>query len=171
MLYKRLFYYLKLSLATIFIALTLAACSFTPAYQSNNKMGQTIKLEYPKPASRLEQIIFQNLQLTLGKADDAQSEQLDKFKLSLSQSTRTIGRSSNGLPSSVNEIILSADFSIIDGENGQTIYQAQRLARASYTTNGQIIADKKAQEEASERAALELAQIIRLTLIGALGKD
>ncbi len=171
MLYRNLFYYLRLSLAAIFIALTLAACSFTPAYQSNNIKGQTIKLDYPKPASRLEQIIFQNLQLTLGKADDAQSEQLDKFKLSLSQSTRTVGRSSNGLPSSVKEIILTADFSIIDGENGQTIYQAQRLARASYTTNGQIIADKKAQEEASERAALELAQIIRLTLIGALGKN
>jgi len=151
-------------------AMVLAACSFAPLYGENSRSNPRFELAYAEPNSRLEQIVYQDLRLKLGE-----TQQLDAplLSISVSKSSRRVGRSSNGTPSVIYEIILSGSVSLVragagGNDNPETIFSSKRVASASYTTNGQVLNDRQAEQDASERAAHQLSEVIRLTLIGAL---
>ncbi len=162
LLFKKYSVFLKSFIALAFLSLALSACSFSPIYGDKAFDNSNIRLSYSEPKTRLEQIIYSDLRLKLG--EEANS---DLLTIAVSSSTRSIARTGNGLPSSISEAIVTARIKIVDfNDETNIIFSGTRSAATSYSTNGQIIADKKALEDAQERAALELAQIIRLTLIG-----
>ncbi len=167
MLFNKLYFWLKSLSIIIFLSLSLSACSFSPIYGDNNLSNKTISLSYAKPTTRLEQIIYQDLKLRLGSDINSANQLI----VTISQSTRDVGRSSNGLPASIQELTLVANFKVIDiNDSENIIYTGTNRVTATYSSKGQIIADIKAQEKAEETAALELAQIIRLTLLAELNR-
>jgi len=157
----------KFSIKSIFaflaVIMLISACSFSPVY-NNKTQTADFNLSYSEPKSRLEQIIYQDLKLRLGEKNDA-----NLLTIKVSASSRAVARTSNGTPSTIAEAILTASITLVDStDSSNVIFSDTRKASASYSTNSQIIANNKAYENASETAALELAQTIRLTLIGVL---
>ncbi len=147
--------------------LLVSACSFSPIYGDKSQSSSNIKLSYAEPKNRLEQIIYKDLAHKLGD-----SENSDLLTISVSSSSRSVARTSNDLPFSIKEAVLTASITLVDNENANNIiFSGTRSAATSYSTNGQIISDKKALEDAQEKAALELAQTIRLTVIGAISTN
>lgn len=146
-------------------AATLSACSFTPLYGDNSAVGTSLDIRYAEPNTRLEQIIYQDLKLRLGREKTANAPLVT---IATSAGSRRIGRTSSGSPATTYEATVTANVTVteLDSTTGtsETIYNVSRAASATYTTNGQRLADQQAVEEANERAALAVAQTIRLLL-------
>jgi hypothetical protein len=72
-------------------------------------------------------------------------------------------------PSDQREARVSAVIRIVAAD-GSVVFSGSRYATALFATSGQVFADTEAEQDAEERAARALAETIRLTIIGALGK-
>jgi hypothetical protein len=71
-------------------------------------------------------------------------------------------------PADQREAVVTALIELIAAD-GSTILSTSRSAAALYTAdNYQALAASEAEREAGERAARELAETVRLTLLGAL---
>lgn len=137
----------------------LSACSFTPLYGDQGAVQRNLQLVYAKPNSRLEQIIYQDLALRLGHSASADAPAVH---IAINQTIRKVSRTSSGSPATTYELKLSGTASVV--RDGETVYSVNRSASASYKTNGQLLADQYAEQDAGRRAALAFAQIIRLSL-------
>lgn len=163
--YKKAVRPVFMALALVSGAATLSACSFTPLYGEQ----AALNLAYASPDSRLEQIIYQDLALRLGKTTTSDAPLV---KITASTSSRRVGRTSSDSPATTYEATVTANVLVTKQETNastgeietKAIYTANRKASASYTTNDQRLANQHAVEEAQERAALAVAQTIRLLL-------
>jgi len=152
---------------TLVGATALAGCTgLTPVYGERGIGTERHPLNYSKPNSRAEQIIYQELALRFGKATDSSSPTV---RITTSNGTRKLTRSNVTRPSEQREATVTARIELI-GSDGSTILSTSRSAAALYTTDSQALAASEAEREALERAARELAETIRLTLLGALAQ-
>lgn len=143
----------------------LAGCtSFRPVYGESGIGAERVALSYAKPTTRLEQIIYQDLALNLGR--DAAGPLLT---VATSASSRALTRSDVTRPSQQREAVVTATIEVKDRE-GLVVFAGERSAAASYSVNEQGLADTEALRNAEERAARALAETIRLTLIAALAR-
>lgn len=146
-------------------ATVLAGCTgLTPVYGERGIGTERHALNYSKPNSRLEQIIYQELVLRFGRTSDPSSPTV---RITTSSYTRKLTRSNVVRPSEQREATVTALIELIAAD-GSTILSTSRSAAALYTTDGQALAASEAEREAGERAARELAETVRLTLLGAL---
>lgn len=149
-------------------ATALAGCTgLTPVYGERGIGAERHPLNYSKPNSRAEQIIYQDLALRFGRASDAASPTV---RISTSSSGRKLTRSSVVRPSEQREMVVTAQIELIAAD-GSIILSTSRSAAALYTTDSQGLAASEAEREAIERAARELAETVRLTLLGALAQS
>jgi hypothetical protein len=149
----------------ILLAASLAGCSsFTPVYGDAGVASAARSFAYAAPHNRPEQIIYQQLMLKLGRTTDPQSPIV---AVAVTTRNRDLTKSDVQRPSDQWEADLSADITVTDTD-GKVVYTATRSASALYTTDGQGLADAEAANDAADRAARELAETIRLTLLGAL---
>lgn len=158
----------------VFVALSLlgatalAGCTgLTPVYDERGIGTERHPLNYAKPNSRAEQIIYQELALRFGKAADASSPSV---RITTWNAGRKLTRSSVVRPSEQREMVVTAQIELI-GTDGSVILSTSRSAAALYTTDSQGLAASEAEREAVERAARELAETVRLTLLGALAQS
>lgn len=145
------------ALALAFAAPLVSGCSFSPVYGDGSAL-EDLDIRYAEPGSRLDQIVYQEFALRLGTASRVDAPLVT---ITTSASSRRVGRSSDGTPSTAYEAIVSGSAVLTDDE-GTKLISVSRKASAGYTTNGQLLADEQAREEATERAALALAQQLRL---------
>ncbi len=146
--------------------LALSACSgFTPVYGDHGVTAQRVALIYDKPNSRIEQIIYNDLALKLGKADGPAP------KLSISASAGAVALTSQVVTAPVQpyKMVATAYITLTD-VNGKVLFSGSRSASADYTGNSQVLNNQQAADDASNRAAKLLADTIRLTVLGALVK-
>jgi hypothetical protein len=161
---------LVLLAAALVAPLVVAGCSgFRPVYGDVASVGgistQTLKVRYGKPASRLDQIIQQDLALRLGFTDDPDAPEVT---VSAAAGARALTRTAVVKPVTQYEVAVSASYTI--ATSGRVVATGTRRASASYTTNGQVLADEAAYKDATERAAHEVADIIRLSILAELAK-
>ena len=150
---------------SLLCATALAGCTgLTPVYGERGIGTERHALNYSKPNSRLEQIIYQELVLRFGRTTDPSSPTV---RITTSNSTRKLTRSSVVRPSEQREATVTALIELITAD-GSVILSTSRSAAALYTTDSQALAASEAEREAGERAARELAETVRLTLLGAL---
>jgi hypothetical protein len=148
-------------------ATALAGCTgLTPVYGERGIGTERHPLNYAKPNSRLEQIIYQELALRFGKATDGSAPTV---RITTSNYGRKLTRSNVVRPSEQREMVVTAQIELI-GADGAVILSTSRSAAALYTTDSQALAATEAEREAAERAARELAETVRLTLLGALAQ-
>lgn len=155
---------MTMAFALFLLPLALAGCtSFRPVYGENGIGAERIALSYAKPTSRLEQIIYRDLALNLGRAAGG-----PLLTVATKTNNRALTRSDVARPSQQREAVVTATIEVKDAA-GSVVYNGERSAAASYSTDGQGLADAEALRNAEERAAHALAETIRLTLIAALG--
>lgn len=145
----------------------LGACSFQPVYSGTTASQPMLNLAYAKPASRLEQIVYQELSLRLGSSD-APTAPLAQVAIStgsggIAAMTETV----SGVEQARIEVTATLTLTRRDGSNAQPLVIARR-ATAQYTTNDQVFANNTAATEAQERAAKAAAESLRLALLAAL---
>jgi LPS-assembly lipoprotein len=149
----------------LLLPLALAGCSsLQPVYGDNGIGAERLALSYAKPTTRLEQIIYQDLALSFGKASSG-----PLLTVVTSTSNRRLTRSDVSRPSTQREAVVSADIEV-KGADGTVLFAGKRSAAASYSVDGQGLADTEAVRNAEEQAARALAETIRLTLIGVLAR-
>jgi hypothetical protein len=152
--------------AVLATATTLAACSgFTPVYGERGIGVEKHAFRYDKPATRLDQIIYQELVLKLGRTTDPS---VPLVRITTTSSIRGLTRTNVANPAAQKEAVVTARIELVDAD-GNIAFTATRSAAASFTADRyQALAETEAEKEAKERAARELAETVRLTLLGAL---
>lgn len=149
----------------LLLPLAVAGCSsLQPVYGDRGIGAERVALSYAKPETRLEQIIYQDLALSLGKAAGA-----PLLTVATTTSNRRLTRSDVTRPSTQREAVVTADIEL-KGTDGTVLFKGERSAAASYSVDGQGLADTEALRNAEEQAARALAETIRLTLIGVLAR-
>ncbi len=145
----------KASLWVLF-SLILSACTFSPVYSNQEQTGTNFNLEFATANSRLEQIVYTDL------AASFPSQPGPKTNL-----VEVIVSSSNVRPG-FGSVALTGKITVTNIETSEIVFSGSRTAAATYIKSPQSLANQQAANEASERAAKNLAQTIRLTLIGIL---
>jgi hypothetical protein len=146
-------------------AATLAGCSgLTPVYGDHGIASERQAFRYARPATRLDQVIIEELKLRLGESRDAGAPLLTVVSKT---ETRDLTRSKVARADEQHEAVVTAALTITDA-SGATLLQTSRSAAASFTTDGQGLADTEAERSAGEQAAKSLAETLRLTVLGSL---
>ncbi len=163
-------------------ALALGGCTFSPVY-GDGATGDVsqLRVSYPDPASRLEQIVYQDLAFRLGRGGGIGDPEIS---VAISSATRRVGRSSTDSPFTTNEIVITGTATVTDktaettlagGEivldpihSNQKPFSVTRTAAAQYETSGQRLANQEAVRDAADRAAHALAESLRLALFAEL---
>jgi hypothetical protein len=147
--------------------LALAGCTgFTPVYDTHGGMtDQKIELAIAPPGNRSDQIIYQDLRLRFANVAGAAP--------SLSVSTVV---TSTALTSQVvttaqvpYQVKVTAAVRLTDAD-GKPLYSGSLSQTADYNAGPQVLANNAALDDATKRAAHLLADTIRLTVLGALGR-
>ena len=144
----------------------LTACSgFTPVYGERGIGVEQHAFRYDKPASRLDQIIYQELVLKLGRTSDSA---MPLARITTTSSVRDLTKTNVANPASQKEAVVTARIELVEAD-GTIAFTATRSSSALFTSDrNQALAETEAEKEAKERAARELAETVRLTLLGAL---
>ena len=144
--------------------LPLVGCSFVPLY--GDASITALDLTYAEPAGRLEQIVNRELIKRLGSSA---SPGAALVTVSTSSSSRRVGRTGDDSPATTSEMVVTASVSVtrpdpLDPTVVNTLYSVSRQAAASYTTNGQRLADQQSSQNAEEQAARAVADTLSLLL-------
>jgi hypothetical protein len=154
---------LLVSIGFLAPAALLAGCVLTPVYSDGARARHGVALAYAEPNSRLEQIVYQELGRSFGP-DSGKGAPL--VQVSISPGARAVVHTVNPGIKTNYEMAVTGTITIVQpGPEPKTILQATRHASASYTTDGQVLADNAAEVEAAERATRALAESFRLTML------
>ena len=149
------------------LATALSACSFSPVYSGTLASQPLLDLAFAKPASRLEQVIYQELRLRFGSSE---AETAPLATVAASASGGTVGLSQTANPNKLARMTVTATLTIRrDGTSAEPI-NFTRVASADYTTSGQVLADSAAAQEAVERAGKAAAESLRLAVLASLSR-
>ncbi|MDP1729991.1 MAG: hypothetical protein Q8L54_02205 [Devosia sp.] len=141
----------------------MAGCTFTPVYGEYGVSLQRLEFAYAKPATRLDQIIIQDLALKLGKS---QRPDAPLVTISSGAASRAVTRTGTAKPATQREVTVSVSYPVIAG--GRVVASGSRSASALDTTSGQVLADSAAYGDAEERAARAAGETVRLSILAAL---
>jgi LPS-assembly lipoprotein len=142
-------------------ALALAGCSFRPLYGTSpagtDVSGELQSIQIADINNRPGQLVRNQLLSVMSPGSgDA------KYTLRLTVASRDISVSS--LPGSVttrSRLQLSGNYVLTDNATGERVNSGNSFSTVGYDQVRQPVADLQAKREATERAAIELAQDIR----------
>jgi hypothetical protein len=153
-------------LVSLALAAPLAGCTgLTPVYSARGLGTERVEISYAEPTNRLEQIIYQDLALRLGKS----SGDVPKVRVSASQHSVGLTNGTVTAPSSQRQMIVTGRFWVTDA-TGKTVFSGTRSQTADYTSDPQTLSNQQAEVSAARQAALLLADTIRLEIIATLGR-
>ena len=144
----------RTALVALALLAPLAACTgIRPVYTDAGLGMKRVNVAYAAPANRLEQIIYQDLTLRLGKAEG-----------SVPRVTIGARRSADG-----RKVTVTASLTVTAAD-GVVLFSGTRSQSADYKTDSQALANQQAITTAERQAALLLADTLRLQIIAALAK-
>jgi hypothetical protein len=150
------------------LLLPLAGCTgLTPVYGERGPGTERLALRYGEPANRLEQLIYQDLALRLGRADAGGTA--PKVTLAVSSGGRALSNDIVSAPNRPHQVTVRA-FVVVMGADGTRLYSGTLSQSADYTTDAQALANAQAADAAAAQAAHLLADTIRLQLIAVLAR-
>lgn len=145
--------------------LVLAGCSgLRPVYGDYGVANARMEMTYGKPSNRLEQVIYQEFVLRFGRTADARAPRL---VVTARASDRELTSTSVVKPVTQKQVTVTAS-ATLTAPDGKVVFSGSRTATAQYTAGPQVLAETEAEIEASERAAKEAAEGLRLAILGAL---
>lgn len=150
------------------VAASLGACSFQPVYSGRLAANPQLDLAYAKPNTRLEQVLYNELSLRLGKTT-AETAPLLSAAVSASTSTPYLSATTN--PNTPYETTVTATVTITPRDGiDNTPVTITRTAKAQLTQSSQVLANTAAVSEAEERATRAVAESLRIAILAALGR-
>lgn len=145
----------------------LSGCTgLRPVYGDAALGGTTVHVSYSAPNNRLEQIIYNELALKLGKGGDNAATVSVSARSSTADlvSTNTVAS-----PVEAKQVTVSASL-IVTAPDGTVLFSGNRSQTADLTYDAQALANQQATRAAERQAALLLADTLRLEVVGALNK-
>lgn len=148
--------------------LALAGCSgLTPVYGDRGIATERQAFRYAEPTNRLEQVIYQELVLRLGRSADSARPLV---KVTTTGADFDLTRSDVARPSEARQVTVTALIEVTSAD-GRLLLKTTRSAAAPFTRDSQALAASEAEKAAYEQAARALAETIRLTLLGTLSQS
>jgi hypothetical protein len=146
------------------LPLGLAGCTgLRPLYGDDGGLRH-VAVRYAAPESRLDQIIYTDLALKLGKSAGG-----SLVTISTSQAPRALTSQTKTVANQPYQVVVTAVITVTAAD-GTVLLSAVRSQAADYTQGPQVLANQQAAQNAAENAAHLLADTIRLTILGALAR-
>lgn len=151
-------------LATLVAVMGLSACGFTPLYSENGIGSSLSRVAVTTQDDRLGYRVREQLEDALGR-DGAQAP-LWRLETALVQSRRPLGRRIDDTATRY-ELTVRGVWTLTPTAGGPAISGVETVT-ITYAAADQPFAAIAAQQDGEERAAAELARLIRLDLIRTL---
>ena len=159
---------IALVVAVLALAPALSACTgFTPVYGENGLGNQRVEVAYGHPSNRLEQIVYQDLALKLGKAEDGPG--VPRVNIAVTAQLPVTDTTTATTTVAASQVTVTAIVSVV-GAEGAALFQGSRSIVEDFVKGGQAFSNQQAAKDAAERGARELSETIRLQIIAALIK-
>ncbi len=149
----------------------LAGCQVRPLYSTGSDVqGQLASVSISEADDRVEQQVRNNLIFMLGGG--AGETKTAAYHLNLNVTRRTIGTLVDIRTdvARAGRIVVSADYNLAKIETGETVTSGKRSTVASADFPVQEFAKQRAIRDAENRAARELAELIRADIAAALAR-
>ncbi len=144
----------------------LAACTgLRPVYSDAGIGAQRVDVAYAAPRNRLEQIIYQDLALRLGKAEG----KVPVVRVSASSRSAALTSDVVASPLDQRQVTVTATLTVT-APDGRVLFSGVRSQTADLTHGAQVLANEQATDAAERQAALLLADTLRLQIMAALAK-
>ena len=154
------------ALLAVALVVPLAACTgLRPVYSDAGIGAARAEVAYAAPNNRIEQIIYQDLALRLGKSQGA----VPLVKVSASSSATALNSDLIASPLDQRQVTVTATVTVT-APDGSVILSATRSQSADVTHGAQVLANQQANDSGERQAALLLADTLRLEIIAALAK-
>lgn len=157
---------LRNGLVVLMLSLTgiaLSACTFRPVYGGNGVAQQRLDVAYAKPATRLDQLIIQDLALRLGSSEDPDAPLVS---ISSSAGSRALTNTGTAKAAAQQEVTVTVSYTV--SAAGKVVTFGSRSASALWASRGQVFTDEAARRDAEERAARAAGETVRLSILAAL---
>lgn len=145
-------------------ALGLAGCGFTPLYAEGGAGGALSRIAVTTQDDRLGYRLREQLEDALGRNGAAQP--LYRLQTSVEQSRRPLGRRIDDTATRY-ELTVRAEWTLTPVAGGEPLTGTETVT-TTYAAADQPYAAIAAQQDAEDRAAAELARLIRIDLLQAL---
>ena len=154
------------ALLAVALAVPLAGCTgLRPVYSDAGIGAKRADVAYAAPGNRLEQIIYQDLALRLGKSQGA----VPTVKVAAWSGPSAL--TNDLVPSPVNQRQVTVWATVtVTAPDGTILLSATRSQSADVTHGAQVLANQQANDSGERQAALLLADTLRLEIIAALAK-
>jgi LPS-assembly lipoprotein len=159
----------------LIILTTLSACQFRPLHGSGSLDGvdftKLSSVTVSRVDSRVGQQVRNNLLFllnggTVGNATHEARLSVTWFNKQLSAVPTTAGVGDT----TAGTVTVIARYELIDNTTGKPITSGTRQANASYDRTGQVFANSRAERDAENRAAREVAESLRLAIASDLNR-
>ncbi|MBX9801869.1 MAG: hypothetical protein K2Y04_03795 [Caulobacteraceae bacterium] len=155
---------MRISVLLIVTALGLSGCGFTPLYGETGVGSSLSRIAVTTQDDRLGYRVREQLEDALGR-DGAQAP-LWQLETSLEQSRRPLGRRIDDTATRY-ELTVRGSWTLTPSAGGAAVSGVETVT-TTYAAADQPFAAIAAQQDGEERAAAELARLIRLALMRAL---
>lgn len=154
------------AILTVFgaVAVLSSGCGFTPLYGQGGVSGDLPRIEVGTPDDRLGYRLREQLEDALAR--DRSVQPAYRLTTRVEQSRRALGRRIDDTASRY-ELTVQADWTLTPNGSGDPL-KGRQTATVTYASADQPYAAIAAQQDGEERAAAELARLIRLDLMRAL---
>ena len=150
-----------LALALLLTAPTLAGCGFTPLYATPGVSPGLAAIETVAPEGRTGFLLGEALDDAFAR--DVSKPAAWKLKIDLEETRTPRGRRVDATASRF-ELVLTADWKLIDAVTGTVALEGETSTEVTYDRADQPYAGIAANQDAQSRAASELARTIQLQL-------
>lgn len=152
-------------------AALLSSCQVQPMYKVNTPTGASLaSIGFSEAGDRITQEVRNNLIfLTSGGAGEAKNPEYT-LELAITSSVGTPLLDDSSTMPKMARMTLAAVYKLVRVSDGTIVRAASRQAVSLYDYPGQEFAKLRAKRDAENRAAKELAEIIRADLAGYLGR-
>ena len=153
----------------------LSACTVEPlnAARSNSQLvngnynasvSQTLAATEIDPVSERSAQQVRNRLLFAMNGGELQPGGRYRVSLTVKETTQTLSVQASSLAPTSAQVRVLADYSLIDKKSGGVIATGQRRALAAYDRTPQSFSNLRAQRDAQDRAAREVAEQLRLAI-------
>lgn len=161
---------LAIGASLVFLSL-LAGCQVRPLYSEASGVDAGLKsVEFSEATTRVEQQVRNALIFHTGRgAGEAVAPQ---YRVTLAVTSSVVGAlydQASDTPAA-GRIVVTADYNLAHADSGQTIKSGKRSAVALADFPAQHFATSRAVRDAEDRAARELAEILRAEIAAAIGR-
>lgn len=143
------------------VAPALSACGFTPLYAQPGLSSGLSAIETVAPDGRAGYLLRESLDDALAR--DRALPPVYKLQLELKETRTSRGRRVDSAASRY-EMVLRADWKLVDAKTGAVAHQGQTETEVTFDRADQPYAAISANQDAEQRAAAELARKIQLQL-------